>query len=388
MGYSWPLGPHNGNGRARADREEPRPIDPDALLASDQTASDFDQTASDANHDAADSDQAAAAQDALLSSVDQLASDRDQEASDVELDNSAATPATERAHDISRDARRQNTLDRARAAVVRTHTTTERFAWADARDEQSRLRDLAADARDRLAAARDKTDADRGGPIAKARAQAAADRARAAADRKRAAADRAQAAIDRKHARAALRDAHLDELTGTYRRGLGTHELEREVDRARRGSGQLVLAFVDVDDLKGLNDREGHAAGDRLLVDVVGAMRSRLRSYDPVIRFGGDEFICALADADLADAHRRFDEIHLALDKLHAGCSVSVGFSQMRDDDTVEELISRGDEALYESKRNKQANGSSEPPPCTTRSRTRKLLGRVRRATGRGGGGE
>ena len=119
--------------------------------------------------------------------------------------------------------------------------------------------------------------------------------------------------VDREHARAALRDAHLDELTGTYRRGMGSHALEREIDRARRGTGRLVLAFVDVDDLKTFNDREGHAAGDALLVNVVTAMRSRLRSYDPVIRFGGDEFVCALADADLVDAHRRFDEIQQAL---------------------------------------------------------------------------
>jgi diguanylate cyclase (GGDEF)-like protein len=356
-----------------------------SLLASDQTASDLDQTSADADHGAADSDQATAAQDALLSTADQEASDRDQKASDLELAGSHVTPASERAHNVARDERRQNTADRARAAVVRTHTATERFAWADARDENSRLRDLAAEARDRMAAARDNAEFEVGGPLAKARAQAAADRAKAASDREQAAADRAQAAIDREHARAALRDAHLDELTGVHRRGMGSHELEREIDRARRGTGRLVLAFVDVDDLKAFNDRHGHAAGDALLVDVVAAMRSRLRSYDPVIRFGGDEFLCALGDADVADAQRRFDEIQRALGQLHPGCSVSVGFAQLRDGDTADALTSRGDEALYEVKRGRRATLA---PTGGAGERARTLVDRVRRALLRGGAGE
>ena len=60
-----------------------------------------------------------------------------------------------------------------------------------------------------------------------------------------------------------------DDLTGALRRGEGLDALEREVQRARRaGNDQLVVAFVDVDGLKSVNDREGHEAGDRLLKDV------------------------------------------------------------------------------------------------------------------------
>jgi diguanylate cyclase (GGDEF)-like protein len=383
MGSSPPSGPHNGNGRSPPAGEE-YDRDRESALASDQTASDLDQSASDTDHSVADADQASSARDQLLSSSDQRASDRDQAASDVELDaNPEVTAATERAHERSREERRLNTAQRTSAAVLRAHTATERFDWADVRDQNSRLRDLAAEARDRSAAARDRADNDLLGPAVKARAQAGADRAIAASDRERAAADRAQAAIDRKHARAALRDAHFDELTGTYRRGMGSHELECEIDRARRGDRRLVLAFVDVDDLKGFNDREGHAAGDALLIDVVKAMRSRLRSYDPVIRFGGDEFICALANTDLADAHRRFEEIQLALSVIRADCSVSVGFAQMRDGDTAEELTSRGDAALYEAKRRKK--GATRP---AGRVRIIPLFSRLRQALGRGASNE
>jgi diguanylate cyclase (GGDEF)-like protein len=324
-------------------------------LEADQTISDVDQSASDADQFTADSDQAGSARDQALSGADQRASDRDQAAADREL---VATPVIDagrqRAHDVSRAEREDSTADRIATAVIRTQTAAERFDWADRRDETSRLRDLAAQARDRAADARDRL-AGQGelGPAAAARTQAAADRARAAADRERAAVDRAQAAIDRNHARVALRHAHVDELTGTYRRGMGNHQLQREVDRARRSDDELVLAFVDVDGLKQLNDRQGHAAGDALLIDVVATIRSKLRSYDPVVRFGGDEFVCALCATDLEDARRRFDEIQGALGETREGCSISVGFARLETGDTLDDLITRGDSALYEAKRRK-----------------------------------
>lgn len=378
MGPSPPLDPGNGKRPSSSTVDE---RDLQVALNHDQTAADLDQSAADHDQSAADADRAMSARDQALSSVDQQASDRDQKAADIELDaNPAVSPAVERAYELSRNERRHNATERTRAAVLRAHTATERFDWADVRDENSRLRDLAAEARDRSAAARDQAEGNVTGPAAQARAQAAADRARAAIDREHAAADRAHAALDRHHARAALRDAHIDELTGTHRRGMGTHELEREIDRARRGNGQLVLAFVDVDDLKGYNDREGHAAGDALLVDVVNAIRSRLRSYDPVIRFGGDEFVCALADANLADAERRFDEIRSALARTRPGCSVSVGFAELGGDDDADALLSRGDSALYEAKRMRRAGAR----PSATGDRTRTgRFSRLGRAVGR-----
>ncbi len=84
--------------------------------------------------------------------------------------------------------------------------------------------------------------------------------------------------------------ASTDDLTGLLRRGAGLALLEREIDRSRRTETRLVVAFVDVDGLKRVNDELGHAAGDRLLSDVAAVLRSRLRSYDLVMRWGGDEF--------------------------------------------------------------------------------------------------
>lgn len=101
----------------------------------------------------------------------------------------------------------------------------------------------------------------------------------AAAVRARAAADRAHAESDREQAEAQLRQAQLDHLTGAFGRELGMVALEREINRARHGDGRLVLAFVD--GLKQVNDLNGHAAGDALLRDVVGAIQEHLRVLRP-----------------------------------------------------------------------------------------------------------
>ena len=149
--------------------------------------------------------------------------------------------------------------------------------------------------------------------LAEMRDKAAAQRMQSAADRARAAKDRKAAASDREHLLAELERAHLDDLTGAYRRGMGEIAVINEIERSRRSHQPLVLAYVDADGLKGVNDREGHAAGDALLRDLVVLLRSKLRPYDPVVRWGGDEFICAISDTDLEDARRRFEEIRVAL---------------------------------------------------------------------------
>ena len=101
-----------------------------------------------------------------------------------------------------------------------------------------------------------------------------------------------------------------------------------------------MLAYVDSDDLKGVNDREGNAAGDALLGDLVVLLRSKLRPYDPVVRWGGDEFICTISDTDLEGARNRFEEIRLALAE-GGGAPVSVWLAVLEEDDTLETLIGR-----------------------------------------------
>ncbi len=229
-----------------------------------------------------------------------------------------------------------------------------------ARDEAARLRDRAARARDQAAEARDASlrmlqQALRAG---EASAQAAADRLAeltrpavahreaAAADRVRAAEDREEAARDRADAVTELESAHLDQLTGAYLRGIGQVALRQQLERARREGGGLVLAFADVNGLKRVNDRDGYLAGDDLLRDVAAALRSRLRSYEPVVRYGGDEFVCAIAGVDLEAARRRFDEIDRALTAAGRPDAISVGLAVLRPADSLTDLVERADRAL------------------------------------------
>ena len=65
------------------------------------------------------------------------------------------------------------------------------------------------------------------------------------------------------------------------------------------------LAFIDVDGLKGVNDRDGHAAGDRVLRTLAAIHARRPDALDPIVRFGGDEFVCGIASIDPGDVQHR-----------------------------------------------------------------------------------
>ena len=249
--------------------------------------------------------------DEEASSADRRASARDQAASNHDLAASAGPSERCSAFTMSlRPSASRATSNVTTSSLARARTSAERFETAPQRDETARLRDLAAEARDRAAAERDRaeelaaqlTNRPPGYAVqlraaAAVRARAALDRAQAARDREQAARDREEAARDREQVRHRARAAHLDDLTGTYRRTMRRRRATARVDRARRSARSWTLGSSTSMALKRINDREGHAAGDALLRDVAtDAIRSKLRSYDPIVRFGGDEFVCALSD--------------------------------------------------------------------------------------------
>jgi len=125
--------------------------------------------------------------------------------------------------------------------------------------------------------------------------------------------------------------------------------------RAKRTGRLLVLAFVDVDGLKATNDSLGHAAGDQLLRAAVARIFTRLRSYDLIVRFGGDEFVCLLLDVNMPAAAERFEVIQEDLFQSQEG-SITVGLAEMRLDDSLEDLVAGADRALYHERKESPGN--------------------------------
>jgi diguanylate cyclase (GGDEF)-like protein len=331
----------------------------DARLAgyTDQTASDSEQSAGDADQTSSDADHTASESDQASSDKDQEASDRDQRTADRER---AADPnksaADAGAYDASREEREMVSSERLGNRLARANTARERDLTATRRDRIADARDEAGRTRDSRAGDLAKPSNGPKGPnsaimrqLERLSLEAAADRARAAEDRGRAAKDRANAARERAGLEEELRSAHLDELTGAYRREMGRLALSNEIDRARRSDGRLVLAFVDVDGLKAVNDRDGHAAGDRVLRTVVDEIRSNLRSFDPIIRYGGDEFVCGLGGTDRFEVEQRFDTIATAIE-AGAHVDISVGLATLEIGDTADSLTERADAAMLEVK--------------------------------------
>lgn len=329
-------------------------VDAQRAFSADQASADADQSTADADQTSSDADQTASMTDQTSAEKDQRSSDRDQATADrdhaTDPDHSAAE---ESSYQASRSERATVSHARLGNQLERGRTRRDRDATAGQRDRNSAARDDALGARDARAA--------RAAPVGSAsmrsvlkqleelRAEAAAIRARAAEDRTRAAEDRANAARKTARLEAELRSAHVDELTGAYRREMGRLALSHEIDRARRSDGRFVVAFVDVDRLKEVNDRDGHAAGDQVLRTVVHTIRSKLRSFDPIIRYGGDEFVCGLGGTDVAEAERRFDLIGIAIE-ADARVGISVGLAALAPGDTGDDLTERADAAMLEIK--------------------------------------
>jgi len=149
-----------------------------------------------------------------------------------------------------------------------------------------------------------------------------------------------------------------DELTGLYnRRGfflLG----EPMLSGGRRRHSRCLLAFIDVDGLKGVNDGDGHEAGDALLRDMASILRATLRESDIVARLGGDEFAVLAVDAesDATGLRRRIIE---AIDRFNSRSkasyrvAASIGVTQTDAGDTYDlnEFLSRADQLMYTGKR-------------------------------------
>ena len=169
-------------------------------------------------------------------------------------------------------------------------------------------------------------------------------------------------------------EAGTDAVTGSMNHRAMRRRLQEEIDRALRTGGELSCLLVDLDDFKAVNDRHGHQAGDALLRAVVHALVGEFRAFDRVARYGGDEFVVILPNADqrsAAAAGARALERLLAVpvrdpvaqeiigapfisghdDGATVGISASIGAAEWHAPMTTDELIQACDAALLRAKR-------------------------------------
>ena len=147
----------------------------------------------------------------------------------------------------------------------------------------------------------------------------------------------------------ALREkSAFDELTGTLRRVAGISFAEREIARARRRKTPLAIAFVDIDDFREANEREGREAGDAMLRGLTQLLKEGLHDEDIVFRFAGDEFVCVVPETTARALRRTLDEAQLAA--ARQGIRISFGVGELAKSDDVVSLFARADSDLYEFK--------------------------------------
>jgi len=192
-------------------------------------------------------------------------------------------------------------------------------------------------------------------------------------------------------AREAMRySATHDSLTGVINRKEVLDALRKELARSRREKSSVAIALVDVDGFKAINDELGHPFGDEALKEIARRLRSDLRVYDSVGRYGGEEFLLLLPGCDLTAALRRAEQIRAVVSAtpvkaatkerrvtVSMGLVISNGAGELE----AERLLSQADVALYEAKKNgrnrvehaDQATDAASPDDALT------LIGNSRR---------
>jgi diguanylate cyclase (GGDEF)-like protein len=176
------------------------------------------------------------------------------------------------------------------------------------------------------------------------------------------------------------RRALHDQLTGLPNRALFWDRLSHRLSLADRRQTGFAVLFLDLDNFKAVNDTQGHAAGDRLLVDVAWRVRAELRAGDTAARVGGDEFVVLLdevatREAALVIAHRLSEALRapyeIGADRRIAMASIGVVVGP-ESFETADAVVAAADAAMYDAKRHGRGrcvlystdrHGQAGPPP-------------------------
>lgn len=158
--------------------------------------------------------------------------------------------------------------------------------------------------------------------------------------------------------RDAEQQARVDSLTGLLNRRAFSEQAASLWSTAVRHNRNLSLVMLDLDHFKKINDKHGHEAGDRALVLVAWTLAQSCRSGDILARWGGEEFVLLLPETDLQQACQLCERIRLAVGDCHfaadmqrVSLSISIGAAQRGREASLEKLIRRADNRLYQAKR-------------------------------------
>lgn len=167
--------------------------------------------------------------------------------------------------------------------------------------------------------------------------------------------------------------SNKDDLTGLHNRRGFLMLAEQQIKLARRQRTPFLLLFMDLDQLKVINDTFGHAEGNRALVEAADVLRRCFRQSDLLARFGGDEFAALAFSSDESDDVAMRARLMGALDSVNCkpdrayplGFSVGILACSPADDGSVESLLERADKLMYREKRSKRRDAPVDQRPRT-----------------------
>ena len=166
-------------------------------------------------------------------------------------------------------------------------------------------------------------------------------------------------AADLKNAREGLEElSDTDELTGLKNRRAFNNALDVEIKKAIRYKRPFTVMMLDADDLKAVNDKFGHAVGDKLIVTMAQVVQESLRNTDVLARFGGDEFVAILTETpedrgiEVAERVRSsVENTSFSFEGARVSSTISIGVSCFSNgSQTADEIMAQADKKLYESK--------------------------------------
>lgn len=153
--------------------------------------------------------------------------------------------------------------------------------------------------------------------------------------------------------------AGLDPLTGLRTRQGLEEDFNREMNRLKNAQTPFVLAMLDLDHFKQINDNHGHETGDRVLVAVANTLLRHIRTYDDAFRMGGEEFLIILKGVDAIGAASVLERLRAAISRIEMKTpnahlipiTASFGYAQALDGKSFDAVLGAADAALYKAKR-------------------------------------